>query len=181
MVCVFITDNCKSYMLHFISSSNEDALPLLSCIWFTVLFVWFLFHISTHFHSLTSISVFLLSPREYWMIYRGPGFLAAVWFGFPPSPFCGQQVVSLSQSFCVSLNDGRRGGCGRGAKSYDGEKAWPSINQSILSVSPLSPLALWIASLEPLHPLHTHTFTFLQGSDKWQLFLYNKYFFQIPT
>ncbi len=24
-------------------------------------------------------------PREYWMIYRGPGFLAVVWFGSSPS------------------------------------------------------------------------------------------------
>jgi hypothetical protein len=26
------------------------------------------------------------SPREYWMIYRGPGFLAVVWFGISPTP-----------------------------------------------------------------------------------------------
>ncbi len=44
------------------------------------------------------------------------------------------QVVSFSQSSCVSpveLTDGRGGG--RGTKSYDLEKAWPSINYSILS------------------------------------------------
>ncbi len=35
----------------------------------------------------------------------------------------------------VKLIDGRGGqGGGRGTKSYDREKAWPSINHSILSV-----------------------------------------------
>jgi hypothetical protein len=73
------------------------------------------------------------------MIYRGPGFLAVVCFEsttilFPPSP-----VASLSQSSYVSpaeLTDGNGGGgwgggSGRGAESY--EKAWPSINRTILS------------------------------------------------
>jgi hypothetical protein len=48
-----------------------------------------------------------------------------------------QQVVSLSQSSCVSpveLFDGRKDlEGGGGAKSYDGENAWPSINHSTLS------------------------------------------------
>jgi len=50
------------------------------------------------------------------MIYRVPYFIAVVWFGSYPIPFsplfC-QQVVSLSQSSCVSLlelTDGRDGG-----------------------------------------------------------------------
>ncbi len=45
-----------------------------------------------------------------------------------------QQVVSLSQSICVSpfeFTDGRGGG--GGAKSYACEKAWSSINNSIHS------------------------------------------------
>ncbi len=25
--------------------------------------------------------------REYWIIYRGPGFIAIVWFGSSPNPF----------------------------------------------------------------------------------------------
>ncbi len=44
--------------------------------------------------------------REYWMIYRGPCFLAVVTFGSsttPFPPFFRQQVVALSQSSCVSL------------------------------------------------------------------------------
>jgi hypothetical protein len=54
----------------------------------------------------------------------------------PPRPR--EQIVSLSQSACVSspvdLTDGRVGseGSGRGAKSYDTKKAFPSINHSIL-------------------------------------------------
>jgi hypothetical protein len=51
-----------------------------------------------------------------------------------------QQVVSLSQSSCMALvelkltGEGRKGGGGwSGAKSYDREKAWPSIKHSILS------------------------------------------------
>ncbi len=77
--------------------------------------------------------------RKYWMNYRLPGFLAVVWFGSSPHPvpLFHQQVVSLSQSSCVSpveLTDGRgRGMVGGWAKSYDGEKAWSSINQLILS------------------------------------------------
>ncbi len=53
------------------------------------------------------------------MINRGPGFLAVVWFDSSPtpSPLSRQQVVSLSQSSCVSpieLTDGRGGrGWGR--------------------------------------------------------------------
>jgi hypothetical protein len=58
-----------------------------------------------------------------------------------PPPPSSQQVVSISQSFCVSAverrlkrGDWREGGeGGRGAELYDREKAWPSIKHSILS------------------------------------------------
>jgi hypothetical protein len=55
------------------------------------------------------------------MIYRGPGFLAVIWFGSSstPSPHTRQQVVFLSQSYYVLPTEGG----GVGAKSYDGEKA----------------------------------------------------------
>ncbi len=75
------------------------------------------------------------SPIEYWMIYRGPGFIAVIWFGFFPTPYTlsRQQVVYLSHSSCVSPVEGE----GRGeAKSYDGEKAWSSINHSLLVCTP---------------------------------------------
>ncbi len=56
--------------------------------------------------------------REYWMICRGPGFLAVIWFGSTPiPPPSHQQVISLSRSYCVSrvkLIDRRRGGGGGG-------------------------------------------------------------------
>jgi hypothetical protein len=55
-----------------------------------------------------------------------------------------QQVISLSQSSCVSpvwLNDGKGG---RGAKSYDRGKTWPSITLSTLSVPVLR---FWIRIL----------------------------------
>jgi hypothetical protein len=48
----------------------------------------------------------------------------------PLSPPFRQQLVYLFQSSCVSLTEG---GGGIGAKSYDGEKTWSSINHSILS------------------------------------------------
>jgi hypothetical protein len=60
------------------------------------------------------------------MIYRGPGIPT-------PSP---SPVSKLSSSSCVSpveLTDGRRGGSGGGARSYDAEKAWSYIYHSILS------------------------------------------------
>jgi hypothetical protein len=69
------------------------------------------------------------------MIFRGPGFLAVVLFS--SYPLSGQQVVSLSQSTCVSpvqLTNGIRGEeGGKRAESYDDEKAWSSINHSRLS------------------------------------------------
>ncbi len=53
-----------------------------------------------------------------------------------PPPLSRQQLVSLSQSSYVSpveRQGERGGGGGRGSKSYDSEKAWPSINPSIQS------------------------------------------------
>jgi hypothetical protein len=52
----------------------------------------------------------------------------------PPSPF---SKLSLFLSLPVELTDGRGGGGGWGAKSYDGKKAWSSINPSILSAPSL--------------------------------------------
>jgi len=57
--------------------------------------------------------------KEYWTIYRGPGFLAVVWFN--PLPLSRQQVVSLSQSSCVSpveLTKGRGRAWGRGRSQF---------------------------------------------------------------
>jgi hypothetical protein len=59
------------------------------------------------------------------MIYRGPRL----------SRRRMMRLLPHSQSSCVSpeeVFDGGRGGWDGGAKSYDGEKAWSSINYSIL-------------------------------------------------
>ncbi len=56
-----------------------------------------------------------MGPRENWMIYGGPGFLAGVWLGYAPYPLppSRQQVVSLFQScwiLCVAGGAYRRWG-----------------------------------------------------------------------
>jgi hypothetical protein len=38
----------------------------------------------------------ILITREYWMIYRGPGFLTVVWFGSSPAPFPPATVSKFS-------------------------------------------------------------------------------------
>ncbi len=70
--------------------------------------------------------------RVYWMIYRGPGFLAVVWFGSsptpPPIPHPHEQVVSLSPSSCVlpvELTLGRGGGAGREPNHTTARKPGP--------------------------------------------------------
>ncbi len=69
------------------------------------------------------------------MIYRGPGFLAVVWFIPPPLPSA--NCLSFSVFLCLAgraYYRERGGGGERGAKSYNRKKAWPCINHSILSV-----------------------------------------------
>jgi hypothetical protein len=85
------------------------------------------------------VCYYLVLPREYWMIYRGPGFLAIEWFGSSPVPLPLLQSASCL-SFSVFLYVAgraywreRRGSCGRGAKSYAREKTLPSMYYSILS------------------------------------------------
>ncbi len=79
--------------------------------------------------------------KEYWMIHRGPGGLSPcrmTWLT-PPLP-----LPSLHSASCLSFSVflwvayraywWERGKGGRaGYKSYDSEKAWSSINHSILS------------------------------------------------
>ena len=78
-------------------------------------------------------------PREYWMKYRGSGFLAFVWFGsslaLSPLPLLlSASCLSPSRSSCVPPVERERGrGWGRSQNSFDGEKAWSSINHWILS------------------------------------------------
>ncbi len=72
--------------------------------------------------------------------YRGPGFFAVtclvIWL--LPHPLTSPPSVSstggrLRKRDNLLPGEGVRGG--GGAKSYDGEKVWPSINHSILSAA----------------------------------------------
>ncbi len=97
--------------------------------------------------------------REYWMIYRRPGFLAVVWFGSSPTPLSHEQVsLFLSLPVCcrssLLTGEGERGGRGTWTKLYDREKAWHSINQSILSgpQSLVTPLQVTFHQGFSLHP-----------------------------
>jgi hypothetical protein len=73
------------------------------------------------------------------MNYRGPGFLAVVWFSYSttpsPSPI---SRLSLWVFLCVAGRAFWRklgGGDGGGAKSYDGEKTWSCSYHSICSLA----------------------------------------------
>jgi hypothetical protein len=75
-------------------------------------------------------------PKEYWMIYRGPGFLVVKSFGSSPtcSPYYPVSKVSIFLSLPVcrrsSIVTWDGGGGGGGAKSCDRQKAWSSIYHS---------------------------------------------------
>ncbi len=64
------------------------------------------------------------------------GFLAVDMIWLPPHPRSRQQVVCLSQSSRASpieITDGRGGERGGGGAKHYGEKAWSSLNHSILA------------------------------------------------
>ncbi len=67
-------------------------------------------------------------PESIWLFYRGPGFLSVIWFGSPPTG----DIQEEQEREATSLGGGGEKG-GGGAKSYDGDKAWSSINHSTLS------------------------------------------------
>ncbi len=48
--------------------------------------VWYKIIATTCIRNSIGARVATCTAREYWMIYRGPGFLAIVWFGSPPTP-----------------------------------------------------------------------------------------------
>jgi hypothetical protein len=71
------------------------------------------------------------------MIYSEQGYIAVVLFGsFPPPPPPPPSVSSTcdkqKERPVRQLLTGEVGEGGGGANSYDGEKAWASINHSIL-------------------------------------------------
>ncbi len=53
-------------------------------------------HIFLYIHSQT----WWLFPREDWMIYRGSGYLAVMWFGSTPAPF----PLPLPSANCLSFS-----------------------------------------------------------------------------
>jgi hypothetical protein len=80
----------------------------------------------------------LCHPREYWILYRGPGFLASVWLGSTPTPSPRYPVRELDRRHAGRL--GKRDNL----LTVEGEeewatslfkKAWSSKNHSILSVA----------------------------------------------
>ncbi len=74
--------------------------------------------------------------REYWMIYRGPGFIGVVWFApahpLPPLAFVTGDTQEDRERETTCLWESGEGG-GRGAESYNRNQAWSSINNSLLS------------------------------------------------
>ncbi len=87
-----------------------------------------------------SSSLWIFQNKEYWIIYRGPGFLAVLWFGSSPTPYSPSLSVSSTGDTREDKRDnlltgeGGRGGWARG-KSNDRKEALSSINHSILSIS----------------------------------------------
>ncbi len=83
------------------------------------------------------------------MIYaRVAGFLAVEWYGSYPPPSRHKLSLFLSLPVCRRsslLTERRREWGVGGAKSYDGEKAWSSVNHSILP-SYLDVLVMWEGS-----------------------------------
>ncbi len=77
--------------------------------------------------------------RDYWMIFRGPGFLAVVWFGssHTPSPL-NVSKLHWRHTERLRMRDNLLTGWGGGgagveivADSYDRKKAWSFTNHSI--------------------------------------------------
>ncbi len=84
------------------------------------------------------------AAREFWMIYRGPGYLAVLWFDSPRLELDWPHTGSLRRGGNLLTGGGGEGG-GREAESYDRKKAWSSINHSILSGSnPLTARMCWL-------------------------------------
>ncbi len=82
------------------------------------------------------LTIMTLLLREYWKIYRGPGFLAVVRFGSPPPPPVRNFSLFLSLACMSSLYWREKWGRGwEGDESYNDEKTWSSINHPILSAT----------------------------------------------
>ncbi len=92
--------------------------------------------VSLSFCLVSAIELPYMYSREYWMIYRGPGFLAVVFFcSMPMHPSPPLPSVNLTGD---TQEDWERkttcwAGVEGGAKSSERKKAWSSINRSKIS------------------------------------------------
>ncbi len=85
--------------------------------------------------------------REDWMIYRGPGFLAAVWFGSSPTPYLPPSTVSKldrrhtgrlrKRDNLLGGGGGGKKGFGRGAESYESLVLYKSFNNLCFPCGPV--------------------------------------------
>ncbi len=94
-------------------AANPSELSLLSCLWV------------------------MAGCREYWMIYRLQGFLAVVWFGSSPHHLPPSPASMLDQLHTGELR--KRDNLltkSQITKLNDSEKAWSSLDHSILSSWP---------------------------------------------
>jgi hypothetical protein len=88
------------------------------------------------------------------MIYRGPGFLASVWY------YLSFLVFLCCRSSLLRVGE-------RGAKSYDREKAWSSINHSILFAVACPGSQVWVVDLPNV--ITVDMFSTLRGLSFWLL------------
>ncbi len=99
---------------HVILSTRENTFTLFTYLHQTHFII---INKSLYWHILSqtfSYSAPHPSPREYWMIYRGTGFLAVAWFGSSPtlSPQSPISKLFLILSLPVSLLTGEGGWVG---------------------------------------------------------------------
>ncbi len=116
-----------------------------------------------HISPYSVLSLFISLGIEDWMIYRGPGFLAVVWFGSTPAP---SPVSNLTLSVfkgcrCSSLLTGKEGGEGVGVEPN------PTIARK------LGPLSIVQSSLFP----RLLSFTYSTFSPAGILYVSNRSFF----
>ncbi len=98
-------------------------------------------------------------PREYWIIYRGPGFLRVLWFGSSPTPSSnlsrqnaqpGTNRKTEKERHMLTV-EGRVGE----EPNHNRKKAWSSITHSILSREAhriCKDDTFWCRCLAPLYP-----------------------------
>ncbi len=77
--------------------------------------------------NISVVWMWIYVSREYWTIFREPGFLAVVCFGSSPtpSPLSRRQIVSLSQPSCVSPVNRREMGVGEEPNHATARKPCP--------------------------------------------------------